>query len=60
VKTLARYPELAGSTRGYIVAATAEPKSNYTWPADWMDICSFDVVAAVEVPMAAQIQGARK
>jgi hypothetical protein len=60
VKMLARYHALTGSTRGYIVAETADAKGVYTWLADWMDICSFEVVPVVEDADAAQIQGARK
>ena len=60
VKLLARYHGLAGSTRGYIIAETADAKGIYTWLADWMEVCSFEVEPVVEDADAAQIQGARK
>ena len=55
VKMLARYHGLQGSMRGYIVAESADAKGIYTWLADWMDVCGFEVLPVVEDAEAAAI-----
>jgi Protein of unknown function (DUF3303) len=34
--------------QGFIVAESTDAKGIYTWLADWMEVCSFDVVPVVE------------
>ena len=60
VKMLGRYHGLEGSTHGFIVAESADAKGIYTWLADWMDLCSFQVVPVVEDAEAAQMLQAVK
>ena len=61
VKMLGRYHGLQGSMRGFIIAESADARGIYTWLADWMEVCSFDVVPVVEDGDAAQLlQGVKR
>jgi predicted short-subunit dehydrogenase-like oxidoreductase (DUF2520 family) len=60
VKLLGRYHAVAGSCSGFIVAESADAKGIYTWLADWMELCSFEVVPVVEDAEAAALQTQRK
>lgn len=60
VKMLGRYHSVAGSASGFILAETSDHKALYTWLADWMDTCSFEVTPVVEDADAAPILQAVK
>ena len=60
VKMLGRYHGLQGSARGFIVAESADAKGIYTWLADWMELCSFEVVPVVEDAEAAALLAGKK
>ena len=55
VKMLGRYHGLQGSMRGFIIAESADAKGIYTWLADWMEVCGFEIIPVVEDGDAAAI-----
>jgi hypothetical protein len=55
VKLLGRYHKLAGSSSGFILCETSDPKGLYAWCAEWTHLIEMDIEPVIEDADAAPL-----